>query len=508
MPRLLLAAAIALLACASAPRLNAEVKLPAVFGDNAVLQADVPLPVWGSDTPGGAIAVSIAGQEKKAAVGADGHWLVTLDALKAGGPFTLTVVGSSTVTLTNLLVGEVWVGSGQSNMEFALRSAVNAAQEAKDAAFPKIRLFTVKKKVAPDGELHDCSGKWEECSPESVIGFSAVLYFFGRELHHELGVPVGLIHTSWGGTPAEAWTSHEALAANDQIKDYLSAWDQRMVDLPKAQAKYEQDLAAWKKAVAEAKAAGTPEPKALRPPAGPDSPNHPSTLYNGMIAPIVPYAIRGATWYQGEANTGQALKYRALLPAMIGDWRHAWGEGDFPFYIVQLANYMARKPEPGESNWAALREAQFLTTTTVKNTGLATIIDIGMADNIHPTNKQDVGHRLALNALALTYGKQIEYSGPVFQRFTVEGGKVVVHFTHLGGGLLSKGGGPLSGFAIAGADKQFVWAEAVISGDTVVLGNAKVATPTAVRYAWADNPECSLVNQAGLPAVPFRSDAP
>ncbi len=507
MPCRLLAAAIALLVIAAPPRLSAEVKLPAVLGDNAVLQADVPLPVWGSDSPGGAITVSINGQEKKAAVGADGHWRVTLDALKAGGPFELTVAGSSTITLRNLLVGEVWVGSGQSNMEFALRGAVNAAQEAASATFPKIRLFTVAKKVSAD-PLHDCSGKWVECSPESVPGFSAVAYFFGRELHHELGVPVGLIHTSWGGTPAEAWTSHEALAANDEIKDYLSAWDQRMADLPKAQARFEQDLAAWKKAAAEAKAAGKPEPKAPRPPQGAESPNRPSTLYNGMLAPIVPYAIRGAIWYQGEANAGQPLKYRALLPAMIGDWRHAWGQGDFPFFIVQLANYMARKSEPGESSQAALREAQFLTTTTVKNTGLATIIDIGMADNIHPTNKQDVGHRLALNALALTYGKPIEYSGPVFQRFTVEGGKAVVSFTHLGGGLLSKGGGPLTGFAIAGADKQFVWAEASISGDTVVLSQAKVATPTAVRYAWADNPECSLVNQAGLPAVPFRSDVP
>jgi sialate O-acetylesterase len=507
MPRCLLAAAFALFAVAGAPRLSAEVKLPAVFGDNAVLQADAPLPVWGSDTPGGTITVAISGQEKKATVGADGLWRVTLDALKAGGPLELTVTGSSTVTLKNLLVGEVWVGSGQSNMEFTLRGAVNAAQEAKDAAFPKIRLFTVAKKVAGD-PLSDCAGKWVECSPLSVPGFSAVAYFFGRELHQQLGVPVGLIHTSWGGTPAEAWTSHATLNANDQIKDYLSAWDKRMADLPQAQAKYEQELAAWKKAAAEAKAAGKPEPKAPRSPAGADSPNRPSSLYNGMIAPIIPYAIRGAIWYQGEANAGQPLVYRALLPAMIGDWRHAWGEGDFPFYIVQLANFMARKSEPAESNWAALREAQFLTTTTVKNTGLATIIDIGMADNIHPTNKQDVGHRLALNALALTYGKGCEYSGPVFQGFSVEGGKAVVRFTHLGGGLLSRGGGPLTGFAISGADKQFAWAEAVISGDTVVLAAPAVATPTAVRYAWADNPECSLVNQAGLPAVPFRSDVP
>ncbi len=508
MPRFLAAAILSLFALAAAPRLAAEVKLPAILGDNAVLQADAPLPVWGSDTPGGTVTVSVSGQEKKATVGADGQWRVTLDALKAGGPLDLTISGSTTITLKNLLVGEVWVGSGQSNMEFSVRGAINSAQEAAGATFPKIRLFSVAKKVSGE-PLHDCSGKWLECSPETVLGFSAVAYFFGRDLHHELGVPVGLIHTSWGGTPAEAWTSHEALAANDEIKDYITSWDQRMADLPKAKAKYEQDLAAWKKGEAEAKAAakaaGKSEPKPPRPPTDQNSPNRPSTLYNGMITPIIPYAIRGAIWYQGESNAGQPLKYRALLPAMIGDWRHAWGEGDFPFYIVQLANYMARKPEPSESGWAQLREAQYLTTTKVKNTGLATIIDIGMADNIHPTNKQDVGHRLALNALALTYGKKIEYSGPVFKDFTVDGGKVVVHFTHADG-LASKLGGPLTGFAIAGADKQFAWAEATISGDTVVLSCAKVATPTAVRYAWADNPECSLVNQAALPAVPFRSD--
>ncbi len=392
-------------------------------------------------------------------------------------------------------------------MEFVVKGAANATEAIAAANFPKIRLFTVQKKTSPK-PLDDCSGKWVECSPATVPGFSAVAYFFGLELHQKLAVPVGLIHTSWGGTPAEAWTSHEALAGNDEFKDVFAAWDKRMADLPKAQAKFEADREAWKKAAAEAKAAGKPEPKPPRAPEGENSPNRPTTLYNGMITPIVPYAIRGAIWYQGESNAGQPMKYRTLLPLMIGDWRSAWGEGDFPFYIVQLANFMARRPEPVESSWAGLREAQQLTTVKVKNTGLATIIDVGMADNIHPTDKQTVGHRLALNALTLTYGKNDEYSGPLFKEMKVDGAKAVLSFTHLGGGLVAKGGGKLTGFAIAGEDKHFVWADATIAGDTIEVVSDKVAKPTAVRYAWADNPECNLYNKADLPAVPFRTDVP
>jgi sialate O-acetylesterase len=482
------------------------VHLPAILSDNAVLQADAPIPVWGTADAGEKVTVTLNEEHQSATAGPDGRWKVTMAPLKAGAACELSVAGTNTITLKNLLVGEVWVGSGQSNMEFTLKGANNAAQEAAGAAFPKIRLFTVPKKVA-DSPLSDCTGSWVECTPETALKFSAVAYFFGRELHQTLGVPVGLIHTSWGGTPAEAWTSHEALSATDDLKEFFTAWDKYVADLPKAQAKYTQDLAAWKKADADAKAAGTPAPKAPRAPGNNES-HRPAALYNGMIAPIVPYAIRGAIWYQGESNAGQPMKYRTLLPAMILDWRKAWGEGDFPFYIVQLANYMERKPEPTESSWAGLREAQYLTSVQVKNSGLATIIDIGQADNIHPTNKQDVGHRLALNALAQTYGKTLEFSGPIFKQMTIDGGKAVLTFTHLGGGLVAKGGGPLTGFSICGSDKHFVWADATITGDTVVVSAATVAKPEAVRYAWADNPACSLTNQAGLPAVPFRTDIP
>jgi sialate O-acetylesterase len=501
---LLLSAA---LATCLVPRLVAEVKLPAIIGDNAVLQADAPLPIWGTAAVGEEVTVKVADQSQSTKAGADGRWQVKLAPLKTGGPLELTVAGTNTIVLKNLLVGEVWVGSGQSNMEFVVKGANDSAKEIAAADFPKIRLFIVAKKTSAE-PVADCSGKWVECSPATVPGFSAVAYFFGRELHQKLGVPVGLIHTSWGGTPAVAWTSRPALAGNDEFKDAAATWDKRLADLPKAQAKYAQEAAAWKTAQEAAKAAGKPEPKKPRAPEDEKSPNRPSSLYNGMLAPLIPYAIRGAIWYQGESNAGQPLKYRTLLPLMIGDWRQAWGEGDFPFYIVQLANYMARHPEPVDSNWAALREAQWLTTTKVKNTGLATIIDVGMADNIHPTDKQTVGHRLALNALALTYGKDNESSGPVFAAMKVEDAKAVLTFTHLGGGLVAKGGGALTGFAIAGEDKKFVWATATIVGDTVVVTSDKVAKPTAVRYAWADNPECDLYNKADLPAVPFRTDIP
>lgn len=497
---------LAVTLCASAAsQLHAAVHLPAILSDNAVLQADAPIPVWGTADAGEKVTVTLNDQHQNATAGADGRWSVTMAALKAGSPCELSVAGTNTITLKNLLVGEVWVGSGQSNMEFVLKNANDGAQEAAAATFPSIRLFTVTKKTA-EQPLTDCGGSWSECTPETALKFSAVAYFFGRELHQTLKVPVGLIHTSWGGTPAEAWTSHEALNTTDDLKEYFTVWDKFAADLPKAQAKYAQDLAAWKKAAADAKSAGTTEPKAPRAPTN-DS-HRPCALYNGMIAPIIPYAIRGAIWYQGESNAGQPMKYRTLLPAMIHDWRKAWGEGEFPFYIVQLANYMPRKDEPAESNWAALREAQYLTSVQVKNSGLATIIDIGQGDNIHPTNKQDVGHRLALNALAMTYGRTIEYSGPIFKEMAVDGAKAVLSFTHLGGGLVAKGGGPLTGFSVCGADKHFVWAQASIVGETVVVTAASVTKPESVRYAWADNPECSLTNQAGLPAVPFRTDIP
>ncbi len=460
----------------AAPR--AEVKPHQLFCDNMVIQQGIPVPVWGTAEPGEDVAVSIAGQRKTAKAGSDGRWMVRLDPLKAGGPHEMTV---GPVTIRNVLVGEVWICSGQSNMEMSVRSSANAQAEIAAADYPKIRLFTVPRRPA-DSPQKEVAGSWKECGPETVPGFSAVAYFFGRELHKALNAPVGLIHTSWGGTAAELWTSRRVLEADGGLKSLFEAHQRRLKN-------YEE---AARKAQAEGK-------QAPRKP-GPG----PAQLYNGMIAPLIPYAIAGAIWYQGESNAGRAAQYRKLFPAMIRNWREDWGQGDFPFLFVQLANYMARKQEPSESRWAELREAQ-LDTLSVPKTGMAVIIDVGDAKDIHPKNKQDVGRRLALAARRVAYGEDIVYSGPLYDSMKVEGSKARISFKHVGGGLVARGE-KLVGFSIAGGDKAFVWAEARIEGDTVVVWSDRVEKPAAVRYAWADNPECNLYNKEGLPASPFRTD--
>ena len=481
----------------------ADVKTAAIIGDNMVLQQGIPAPLWGTAEPGEAVTVTFQEQKKTATADKDGNWKVSLDALKAGGPYEMTIAGKNTLAIKNILVGEVWVCSGQSNMEFGLNSAMNSKEEIAKADFPKIRLFTVQKAIAVEPRK-DVIGKWVECSPATAGGFSAVGYFFGRDLHQALNVPVGLIHTSWGGTPAEAWTSKETLDA--QFKPILERWNKSVENYPTTKANYEKQLAQWNEAAAKAKTEGKAAPKKPNGPQPPDqNANGAAQLYNAMLLPLAPFAIAGATWYQGETNAGRAYQYRKLLPAMITDWRRIWGQGDFPFLIVSLANFMNRKPEPADSAWAELREAQAMTLSLPK-TGLALAIDIGDAKNIHPTNKQDVGHRLALAGESVAYGKDIVFSGPAYDSMQADGGKIKLKLKYVGGGLTIKDGDTLKGFSIAGDDKKFVWADAKIDGDSIVVSSDKVAAPVAVRYAWADNPECNLYNKAGLPAVPFRTD--
>jgi sialate O-acetylesterase len=332
-----------------------------------------------------------------------------------------------------------------------------------------------------------------------------VAYFFGRELHKNLGVPIGLIHTSWGGTPAEAWTRRGVLKADPDFKPILQRYDEAVAKYPQAKQEHERKLEEWKQAVEKAKTEGTRAPGRPGEPLGPGHPHSPSGLYNAMISPLLPYGIAGAIWYQGESNAGRAYQYRKLLPAMIKNWRDDWGLGDFSFIFVQLANFMAVKPEPGDSSWAELREAQSM-TLALPNTGMAVIIDIGEANDIHPKNKQDVGKRLALWALANTYKQALEYSGPVYKSSKTEGNRIILTFDDVGGGLMAAPEPPLKGFAIAGADHKFVWADAAIEGNTVVVSSDTVSEPVAVRYAWADNPVCNLYNKEGLPASPFRTD--
>jgi sialate O-acetylesterase len=494
------------LTAAFSPAARADIRLPSIIGDNMVLQGDDTVRIWGWADPNEEIAVNVSWRPSawKIQAGDNGKWMFKMLAPEAGGPYEMTLKGKNTITLKNILVGEVWIGSGQSNMQMAVRSAANAEQEIAAATYPKIRLFSVERKVAEKPQ-DNCTGKWVECSPETVGDFSAAAYYFGRELHKELNVPVGLIHTSWGGTPAESWASPSTLEDDATFEPIVARYKEALANYPKAKKEYDEKLEQWKKDVEKAKADGTKAPARPSEPLGPNNPWAPAGLYNAMVAPLVPYAIRGAIWYQGESNAGRAYQYRELFPAMIRSWRKAWPQGDFPFLFVQLANYMQTKDEPGESAWAELREAQLM-TLELPDTGMAVIIDIGEANDIHPKNKQDVGKRLALWALARIRDENMVYSGPLYKSMDRKDNKIILRFNHVGGGLVAKDGGPLKGFAIAGSDHKFVWADARIEGDTVVVSSDKVPEPTAVRYAWADNPVCNLYNKAGLPASPFRTD--
>ena len=387
-------------------------------------------------------------------------------------------------------------------------------------------MFTVKKRISIKPQT-EAEGSWVECSPQTVGGFSAVGYFFARELYQKLGIPVGMIHTSWGGTPAQAWTSIDGFGTDPELKEYADGAKQNLENYPAAVAAYpakmeefnaakknwdetvakpaQEALKAWNEAAAKAKQDGQPLPpkpapagKPPTPPAGPEgTQNHPTTLYNGMIAPIIPYAIKGAIWYQGESNAGKARQYRSLFPAMIADWRAKWKQGDFPFFFVQIAPFNGQPPE--------IREAQFLTLAKSKNTAMAVITDVGNATDIHPTQKEPVGQRLALAARALVYGEKIEYSGPLYQAMKTKGDKIAISFTHTGGGLVAKDG-DLKGFTIAGADGKFVPAKAEIKGANVIVSAEGVTDPKAVRYGWANTPDVNLFNKEGIPASPFRTD--
>jgi sialate O-acetylesterase len=641
---------ILVFACA----VRAEVRLPAIIGDNMVLQQGTKVRIWGNAKAGERVIVTFQNKSTETVADAQGYWQVFIGPLKSGGPAELTVKGDNTVTIKNVLVGEVWLCSGQSNMEWPLANTIGATETLAQANYPEIRMFRVEHNTSAE-PLKDLEGHWIVTTPDEAAHFTAVGYFFGRELYQRLKVPIGLINSSWGGTPAEAWTSHDALVSSPELKPILDRYESSLNMLPQAKEAYAHALAQWEEknlyidAGNKGEALGyadpststadwskmdlpqqfetagllidgavwfrrvlelpeswagkdlvlnltpiddqdvtyfngkkvgsigreTPnsymvprkyvvpgsvvhggrnviavrvfdsageggfsrggamsigpnegdvislrgaweykvelalEPKhpdwGSRPEAvGVSNQNNPSVLYNAMIAPIVPFAIRGAIWYQGESNAGRAYQYRTLFPIMIRDWRSAWGH-EFPFYFVQLANWHANKAEPDESDWAELREAQTMTLREPQ-TGMAVTIDIGDENDIHPRNKLDVGRRLAAWALADTYGQKVVPSGPLFDRFTIEGDKVRIRFKH-GGGLKTSDGGAVKGFAIADEDRRFVWADARIDGDSVIVSSPKVLKPVAVRYAWADNPIANLYNAAALPASPFRTDA-
>lgn len=484
---------------------GAEVQPNSLFSDNAVLQRGKPLPVWGTAEAGETVTVSLQGCEAKTVADAAGKWLVKLPAMKAGGPYELTIAGpANTVKLSNVLLGEVWVCSGQSNMQFNLARAIDAEKYIPESADPGLRLFSVPLRHS-DLPLDDCHSKWVVAAPETVPGFSAVGYFFGQQLRQDLGVPVGLIHSSWGGTPAQAWTRWNTLNKIPELQHYYWDYVNACKAWPDNLEKWQEAVADWKVKAAEAKAAGKPAPRQPGVPYGPKHQSRPGALYRAMIYPLQPYAIQGAIWYQGESNAGRAYEYRTLMPAMIQDWRDSWGQGDFPFLMVQLAPFMKISEQPTESAWAELREAQLLSTKALPNVGMAVITDVGEENDIHPRQKQPVGARLAYAAEHIAYGKKLTWSGPEYSHLRVDGSQARVFFDHTDGGLVAKDG-PLTGFTICGPDHQFYNATARISGRTVVVCAPEVSEPVAVRFGWANFPVVNLWNQGGLPATPFRTD--
>jgi sialate O-acetylesterase len=477
--------------------LSAEVRLPALISDHMALQAGAPVRIWGWAQPGEQVTVAYRGQTLTATTGQRGRWQVFLAPMEAAAAgVEMSISGANRITVRDVVVGEIWIGSGQSNMEWDVNRAMNSEQEIAAANYPGIRLFEVAKRTSPT-PLDDVEGKWEICSPASVKEFSAVGYFFSRHLHKKLNVPVGFIQTAWGGTPAQAWTSMGALNADPALQPILADWNKVIERYPEASANYRKAFGEWEKKYAGVKDA---PPKPAQP-AGPGHQHEPATLYNAMIHPVLPFTIKGATWYQGESNANktQGRLYERLFTTMIRDWRDRWHIGDFPFLFVQLANFQkAASPE----DWVLVQEAQ-AKTLNLRHTAMAVINDIGNPVDIHPTNKQDVGDRLALAARHLAYKEQVPFRGPEFRQATVEGSKIRVWFDSAHG--LKAKGDSLKGFDVAGADRRWYTADAKVEGSTVVVSNPSVTEPVAVRYAWAANPESNLYNDAGLPASVFRS---
>ncbi len=627
---------------------SADVRTANIFGDNMVLQRNVEVPVWGWSDPGDEVIVKARDQVVRTQADANGRWMVKLNSMEVGDPFELSVKGSrNEIKFQNVVVGEVWICSGQSNMEWTVNGARDAEQERAAAQYPMIRQIKMNHVVSTTRLDDGSNSGWQVCSPETVGDFTAVGYFFGRHLHQELHVPIGLVNTSWGGTIVEAWISGKSLATHPDFKDRIAQIESEGPRLSELQDQFKRNMADWQvkydAAVKSSEAMGSPDlddgkwaeidapggwesqgypqldgiawyrktvtiPKpwigkelalsigmvddidrtlvngkqigsmqnhtALRKykidgnmidddtvdiavevndtggaggifgtaeqmtvgladgsatlplagkwkfqpnkamaelpprpqPPGFNGPNNPTALFNSMVNPLIPYAFQGAIWYQGESNADRAKQYQTLFPLLINDWRREW-KRELPFYWVQLANFMANTDQPVDSAWAELREAQSKTLSLPK-TGQAVIIDIGDARDIHPKNKQDVGKRLALIALNQTYGKRdVAYSGPVYKSMSIDGDKIRLTLDH-DTGLKSSDGQPLKYFAIAGEDKKFVWADAVIDNQQVVVSSSQVASPIAVRYAWANNPEgCNLTNASGIPASPFRTDS-
>jgi sialate O-acetylesterase len=511
------------LALSFVPPATADVKLPAIFGDHMVLQADTPVRVWGWADAGEQVKVEIQNQSASAEAGADGAWQVTLEPLNASAePTRLVVAGRNRIEIEDVLVGEVWLCAGQSNMWWPVSRTTDARREIQEANDPRLRLFTVPVDVAaePQPDLADTptavlsrppqpkiTGRWAIASPETIGDFSGVAYYFGRDLMLRQDRPVGIIAAAVGGTIVSSWTSRAALADTPSGAPILAYWDQYARELyPAKRAEYEQQKAAWESAQTSGEAEpGDAEPKAPLDPSR--YVNTPTALFNAMISPITGYTLRGVTWYQGESNAVKPSDYAELLSAMVRDWRRAWEDADLPFAIVQLPSLDTSHFSSlgGAMDWPLMREAQDQVAEDNEAVGVAVTIDLGVSDDAHPPNKQEIAERLILTAEALAYGRDREFTGPAFDTLEVDGSSVWVSFDHVGDGLEADGGEVL-GFEVAGADGIFHPAEAEIEGKQVQVSSQAVPSPEAVRYAWLDDPRATLRNAAGLPAAPFRSD--
>jgi sialate O-acetylesterase len=503
--------ALSLTALFAAVIARADVTLAPLFTDHAVLQRDKPLPIWGRADAGEKITLTFRGATAYATAAADGRWIVMLDALPASSEGAeLVVSGKNTVTLQDVVVGEVWLCSGQSNMEWPISRSGNATEEIAAANYPLIRHIKISHKVENAPVETARTNGWQSASPQTAGNFSAVGYFFARDIFQKLGIPIGLVNSTWGGTPVESWMSPAALASDPAFKIIRERWEKDLADYPTKKPAYDAMLRDWRKAEAAAKAQGEVAHVAFlrerpwqRAPRGPGDSWTPSGLFNGMINPLLPYALRGVLWYQGESNFDRATEYHALFSAMITTWRAHFGQGDIPFYWVNLANYR-NDEDPTGLTYAFLREAQ-TKTLSLPNTGQALAIDIGDPDNIHPANKQEVGRRLALLAKNRVYGITSDDTGPTFVSATREGSALRVKLAHAGSGLVAHEK-PVQSLEIAGTDRVFRAATARIHRDTLLVQSPEVREPVAVRYAWRNAPEANLYNGAGLPAVPFRSD--
>lgn len=483
--------AAAILVSLTGSQVRADVKLPNVFGDHMVLQQAQKNKVWGLAEAGEAVTVSIDKQVHKATADAGGKWMIQLDPLPVGGPYVLKINGKNEIQFQDVLVGEVWICSGQSNMQWNVNSSNDADLERLTAKYPKIRMINFPQ-VGTQEPIWTHDRKWMVCTPETVGSFSAVGYFFARQLHETLDIPIGMINNAWGGSSCEAWVRRDLFAADEKYKPLLDRWSKMEAQFAELSAKQNPSEEEKKQL------------NGLRGQMGGNS--RPANIYNGVLKSHLGYGIRGAIWYQGESNASRGYQYRDLFPLMIKSWRDEWAQGDFPFYWVQLADFTQERPEPGDSDWAELREAQTM-TMKLPNTGEAVIIDIGEGKDIHPKNKVDVGRRLARWALAKDYQVKIPFHSPQYKSMEVQGNKAVLTFDYVDGGWRPFDTNEPRGFAIAGEDSKFVWASAKILPDgRVEVWSDKIAVPASVRYGWAHNPVVNMYNGAGLPLTPFRTD--